>query len=703
MLALPAVAHAEDAASETVETSGDITVVGKREAYRGDVPLQEIPQSVQVIDGKVLKELNITTLDAALELSSSVARQNSFGGLWDSYAIRGFAGDENYPSGYLVNGFNGGRGYGGPRDASNIERIEILKGPNGAVFGRGEPGGTVSIITKKAKVGETFGSFGVSGGSYNTYRVEGDYNLSITDTLAVRVNGAFQEADSFRDTVNTSKKVATPSVLFQPDNKTSLSYELEYVDQKIPFDRGIAVLDGDFDTMDKSTFLGNPLDGPIHVKVLGHQFEAKREIFSNWVLLAGFGYRETSFEGYSSEPELAASRQILDETGNYVSRQRRYRDNSIDSMVFRSEISGSFYTGPFEHHVLIGADRDILKIRLHQYRYRPPSGYTAGSAITSDLYAINIDDPVYVTPPATTSLVTDTYEKQKAWGIYFQDQIDITSKLKVRAGGRYDDFRQSIYNYATAAYLEPNHYTKFSPTFGGLYEITDTLSAFVGYGRGFRPNGGTNAELEPFKPELSKSIEAGLRFELAEPQISATLAAFRMSKDNILTADLANPNFSVAAGSARSKGIEFDATATLPADINLIVSYSYTDAYWTTDAVDPSFGLNISAGDPLINIPKHQASAYASKTFDLGSAGKFSFGAGVNYSSKRLGETGVDFYLPGYTLVRAVASYSPTESTRISLDARNLFNETWYASSYHHYWVMPGTPRTVTLKGEFFF
>lgn len=184
IVAVPAFAEEEVAP----DGAADIVVSGKREQYRGDVPLKEVPQSVQEIDGKMLADLNITRLDAALDLASGISRQNNFGGLWDSFAIRGFAGDENFPSGFLVNGFNGGRGFGGPRDASNIERIDILKGPNGAVFGRGEPGGTVNIITKKAKTDDTFGSFAISGGSYNTYRIEGDFNLKLADNFKYAVH-----------------------------------------------------------------------------------------------------------------------------------------------------------------------------------------------------------------------------------------------------------------------------------------------------------------------------------------------------------------------------------------------------------------------------------------------------------------------------------------------------------------------------------
>ena len=246
--ALPAAAAAQDTATDSQQaqdgTENEITVVGQRQQYRGDVPIEEVPQTVQVIDGEMLKDLNITRLDAALDLASGVAKQNNFGGLWDSFAVRGFAGDENFPSGFLVNGFNGGRGYGGPRDASNIERIEVLKGPNGAVFGRGEPGGTINIITKKATLGDTFGSAALSAGSFDTYRAEGDVNVALGDTVAVRLNGAFQDAGSFRDTLDSRKIVASPSILFQPSSSTSNSYEMEYVDLSVPFDSGVVAVEG---------------------------------------------------------------------------------------------------------------------------------------------------------------------------------------------------------------------------------------------------------------------------------------------------------------------------------------------------------------------------------------------------------------------------------------------------------------------------
>ncbi|MEO5597490.1 MAG: TonB-dependent receptor [Novosphingobium sp.] len=702
--AFPATGWAQAAADETANADA-IVVTGQRQQYRGDVPLKELPQSVQVIDSKQLSTLNITRLDAALDLASGVSRQNNFGGLWDAFAVRGFAGDENFPSGFLVNGFNAGRGYAGARDASNIERIEVLKGPNGAVFGRGEPGGTINIITKKATVNNSFGSFDASAGSFNDYRVQADYNLAISDKLAVRVNGAVEDSDSFRDYLHSVKKILSPSILFKPTSSTSLSYEMEVVDLKVPFDRGVVAVgvNNVLGLIPRTRFLGEPGDGPMQVKVWGHQLQLQQNLGANdWVLIAGFGYRDTSFTGYSTEAELLDARQLLDNDGINLVRQRRFRDYSTTDTVVRGEVSGKLYTGPLTHHLLFGADWDQFNIDSLQLRYRAAAG-----PLTAASNAVDIFNPVYGNMPTPNVRLTDTLEKQKAYGFYFQDQVDLTDKLKVRIAGRYDHFNQVITNRNGLSPV-PKTYNRFSPSAGILYDVTDTLGIYAAYGRGFRPNSGsafapTGVAPNLFAPELSRSYEAGLRYTSPGKGINATLAVYTMKKDNVLTADPINGGFSFTGGSAASKGVEADINARLPGDLNIFATYAYTDAHWSTASIDPNFRNPIVPGDPLINIPKHAANLLVTKGFDIGSAGKVTIGAGVNYVGKRLGETATTFYIPSYTLTRALLSYSPTEHIKIGVDVTNLFDITYYASSYSRYWVQPGTPRTITGRVSFSF
>lgn len=688
--AFPSTAWAQDAEADAADDGTVILVSGQRQQYRGDVALEEIPQSVQVIDSELLVDLNVTGLASALDLASGVSRQNNFGGLWDAFAVRGFAGDENFPSGFLVNGFNGGRGYAGARDSSNIERIEVLKGPNGAVFGRGEPGGTVNIITRKATIGDTFGSLTLSAGSFETYRGEVDLNLDVSDNVAFRINGAYENSDGFRDYVGTEKFVLTPSVMFDSGSGTSLSYELEFVDLAVPFDRGIPAINGVLGGLPSSLFVGEPGDGPTEVDVLGHQVQFQQELGgNNWVFLAGLGYRETSFVGFSSDPELSLGRQTFDNDGINLLRQRRFRDYETSNVSLRGEVSGRIDTGEISHHLLFGADWDRFKIDLTQLRYR-----AAGNTI-------NVFNPVYGNMPVPTVAITDSIEVQEAYGLYVQDQIDLTDSLKLRVGGRFDHFNQDINSFGND--LVPVTRKRFSPTVGLLYEVTDSLGLYAAYGTGFRPNSGLDVANNPFAAETSESYEAGLRFTSFDDAITATLAAYWMKKDNILTSDPINGGFSIAAGAARSQGIEADISANLPGDVQIMATYAYTDAAWTSSSLDFNFGLSILPGDPLINIPKHTANLVVSKDIDLGNSGSVTIGGGLNYVGRRLGETASNFYLPSYTLARLFVSYEPTENIRLGLDVSNLFDTEYYVSSYHQFWVAPGTPRAFTVRASYSF
>ena len=207
---LPTITSAQSAEEESVSIE-NITVIGTRQAYQGDFDSLEVPQSELIIDSEILLNAGSIDLVQALDLSASVARQNNFGGLWNSFAIRGLVGDENLPSNFLVNGFNAGRGFGGARDLSGIESVEVLKGPRAAVFGRGEPGGTVNLVTKRPTF-ETGGYISVSGGSFSTVRTDIDYTTPLSDNVAIRLVGFYEDAESFRETVETEKLGFSPSI-----------------------------------------------------------------------------------------------------------------------------------------------------------------------------------------------------------------------------------------------------------------------------------------------------------------------------------------------------------------------------------------------------------------------------------------------------------------------------------------------------------
>ncbi len=662
----------------------NVVVIGTRQAYQGEFTTLETPQSELTIDAKALRDAGALDLNQALDLSSSVARQNNFGGLWNSFALRGFVGDENLPSNYLVNGFNAGRGFGGARDLSGIESVEVLKGPRAALFGRGEPGGTVNLVTKRPTF-EQEGELRLSAGSYSTFRTDLDWTSPLSDDFAVRIVGFYEDAESFIDTIETKKQGLNPSFIYRFDDQSQLVYELEYSHQEIPFDRGVIAIDGQLGLIPESRFLGEPGDGPMETDVLGHQIEFQHNFDDNWSALIGFNYRDTSLEGFATENGFGAP----DENGDF-GRFRRYRDYDATYQVFRAEISGSFYTGNLEHRIIVGVDADefendqfFLRIRNRQFNQE-----------------INIFNPVYGAYALPQPLPnTDRVETQESAGFYIQNQISLTDNLDIRIGARFDDYEQKLNNRRSNRISKYSE-TQLSPQFGVVYKASDSVSLYAAYGENFRPLSGATDE-NGLEPNQSKSTEVGINFTLNDGALEGTFAIFDVEQSNISTVD-ADFN-ATAIGEAGSQGVEFDLKGNVTDSLSVWLSYAYVDAETENAFNDPNFGTEVPAGSDLLNIPEQQLSLRLAQQIQL--AGKpMSLIGGLLYVDERNGFfSKQDFKLPSYTTVQIAANYEISDSLELRAEVNNVFDEEYYTNSFADVWVQPGTPRNFRVSAAFKF
>ncbi|GAA77385.1 MULTISPECIES: TonB-dependent siderophore receptor [Pseudoalteromonas] len=659
-----------------------VTVVSSRQAYQGNFSPLETPQSELKIDLEALENAGAVSLDQALDLSASVARQNNFGGLWNSFSLRGFVGDENLPSNYLVNGFNAGRGFGGSRDLSGIESVEVLKGPRAALFGRGEPGGTVNLVTKSPTF-DTAGEIKLSVGSFDTYRADVDYTTALNDDVAIRLVGFYEDAESFRDTIETTKQGFSPSIVWNINNNSQLIYELEYSDQEVPFDRGVLAIDGELGLIPESRFLGEPGDGPIEADVLGHQLEYIHDFDDNWSILFGANYRDTSLEGFATETGFAGV------INGEVNRFRRYRDYDSTYQVLRAEVSGNVNVAGFENRLIIGIDGD--KFENDQFALR----------VRGDQY-INVFNPVYgayALPTPTSN--TDRVEIQESVGVFIQDQISLTDKLDIRIGARFDDYEQRINNRLANTNTKQTQ-SRVSPQFGVVYEASDYVSVYGAYGENFRPLSGADANGDGFEPNQSTSTEVGVKFPLNDGALFGTVAVFKVQQDNMLVVDDATAFTYAAIGEAQSKGIEIDLTGELTDTLEVWASYAYVDATIENSFFDANFGYTVEAGSSLLNVPEQQLSLQLVQSAVLyGKAIKF--GGGLLHVGKRNGFFGTDFELPSYTTARVFVNYDVTNEIGIAVEVNNLFDETYYTNSFADAWVQPGTPRNVKFSASYKF
>ncbi len=671
--------------SESDKSKNVVHVKAARQNYRAlsatgatktDTLLKDLPQSVRVLTADLLKDVGVVNLASALDLSSGITRQSNLGGLWDSYSMRGFTGDPNFGSDYLVNGFSSSRGYNGLRDSASTQSVEVLKGPASALYGRGEPGGTVNITTKKPRFDPAY-AIDLSVGSFRNYRTAVDLTGGITDDVAYRLNAAYEKGDSFRDTIETKRQFISPSFIWLIGDSTKLSYEMEYSKQEVPFDRGVVAVNGVLGLVPQSRFLGEPNDGPMTVKSFGHQIFLEHEFNELWKLQGGLSYRDSSLEGYSTE----ANNLLAD--GRTLRRQRRHRDFSALDRSGRLELLGKFETGSLKHSVLFGVDAYRFGDRRIQLR-RNPNG--------TNPYAIDIYNPVYggVADPLTLSI--NTAEKQRSYGVYAQDQIDLTDQWKALLGVRYDKYDQTVRNFRTNAVNEQS-LSASSPRAGLVYQPVPTISLYATAAKGFRPNSGISIDNMGFPAEDSRSYETGVKLETADGKITGTLAFYKITKNNVLTTNPINTDYSIPAGEVASKGVELDVAGEIAKDLRLSASYAYTDAKVTKGDV------TIITGSRFPNVPRQSANLVLTQGFAVGS-GHAWLGGGLTYVGERMGDVAFtsNFKLPAYTTFKLISSWQPTKNLRIGLNVDNLFNKRYYASSYSQVWVAPGQERTITLN-----
>ena len=606
------------------------TVKAERQHYRSrsatgatktDALLMDLPQSVRVLTGDLLRDAGVTTLAGALDLASGIAKQSPLGGLWDSYAMRGFTGDPNFGSDYMVNGFSSSRGYNGLRDAGNTQNVEVLKGPASALYGRGEPGGTVNITTKKPKFAPEYGA-DVSFGSFHTRRAAVDLTGPLSDTIAYRLNAAHEEGHSFRDTLKVERSLFSPSFLWLAGEHTTVSYEIEAVRQRVPFDRGVVAVNGQLGLVPVARFLGEPGDGPMTVKSLGQQLFIHHALSDDWTLQAGASYRDSALSGYSTE----ANKLLAD--GRSLNRQRRHRDLSATDVSARVEVLAKFKTGALAHEVLAGVDAYHFDDHRVQLRRNPSA---------ANAYAIDIFHPVYGGKAAALALSIDTQEGQKARGLYAQDQLDLGAQWKALVGVRHDTYTQDVTNNRLEV-SSGQSLSATSPRAGLVYQPSKTWSLYASAAKGFRPNSGISIANQAFPAERSRSYELGAKLETGK--LTGTLAVYDIRKRNVLTTNPANTDFAIAAGEVGSRGLELDVSGEVARGLRVSGAYAYTDASVTRG------DTTIVTGSRLANVPRHSANLLATQQFALGT-GAASVGGGVQYVGERLGDVAASILATG--------------------------------------------------------
>ena len=639
-------------------------------ATKTDTAIRDIPQSISVIPVSVLNDLGSISVERALDFAGGVSKQNNFGGLTlYEYSVRGFTTSEFYKDGFSAN-----RGYPSTPDVVSIERIEVLKGPAASLYGRGDPGGTVNIVTKKPRP-EAFATLHTSAGSWDRYRTALDVNTPLDEdgNVLSRVNLAVEDGQSFRDHVDRERVFVAPSFSWQLHPDTTLLLESEFVRHRSTFDRGIVAPNNVWSGVSRSTFLGEPNDGDIdnHNNLL--QAALEHHLNDAWKLRLASHYKQGKLWGFASEARA------LNADGHTVNRRYRERDNDWHDSITQLELRGLFDTGPWQHELLIGSEYE-------NYRKNERVTTIAGSP-----YAVDIDQPVYGQPkPGGARSGTDFFEHVESRALNLQDKILFTDTLRGMLGARLERFEQGIDDHTRNTTNRQQH-DALTQRAGLLYQLTPEIGLFANASTSFKPNNGLDAAGRSFDPEEGVGYEIGIKSELFDDRLSSTLAAFHIEKKNVLALD-PGTDTSRAIGKARSQGFDLQVAGQVTDAVRVIGAFAYIDAEVTEgDKVIPT-------GSRILGVAKHSGSLLGVYAFQDGRLRGSDLGAAFTYVGDRSGEAGSDFQLPAYHTVDLLAHYKASDNVTVGLNLNNVFDEKYFERSYSNYWVNPGEPRNFTVS-----
>lgn len=656
--------------------------VAKRSATgtKTDTALAETSQSISVVTRDQLDQQGAMSLNQAVHYTAGVTPESrgATGTRYDQLKVRGFD-VVNYLNGLKLQKMN----FIAPQiDPYLLERIEVLKGPASVLYGQTPTGGMLNQIAKRP-TDFTFGEVGIRFGNYTHRDFTFDFGGPVDKEGKVlyRVTGIAAAEDAQVKQADSKRVAIAPSVSWLPDTDTQLTLTGLY--QNDP---------------SAGTYAGVPAKGSVLSNPLGqiardfNPGEPSLEVFKREQSQFGYFFQHR----FNDQVTFRANGQVFGTTQDYasvyglslgsnnrtLSRAYTVSHDELTSLAFDNQIETKFATGPVLHTVLTGLD-----VQSWDGFYR--SGTISGAA---NVPSIDIFAPVYGLPVASPTLKrTDVVGSQ--YGLYAQDEIRFDHWVATIAG------RMDWAEIKTAVQGLPQQITSDqAPTgrAGLLYLFDNGIAPYVSFAQSFSPQTGTDFNGKAFDPERGQQYEAGIKY--APPGFNAlfTTAVFDLTRQNLLTTDLAHTAYQVQVGAARSRGVEFEAKLSIDKSLNIVASYTYLATIYTQD----NSGLQ---GLVPVGVPHNMAALWAYYSFAPEVLDGLSLGAGVRYIGETYNTTNT-IQVPSYTLVDATLNYdlgkaSPAlKGTSFNVNAKNLFDTTYVGACYTSATCAYGFGRTVLAE-----
>ena len=649
----------------SAKVSSGYTVPKISTATKTNTPLIDIPQSISVVTREAIKDQNILSMSDAVRYVPGMGISQGEGNR-DALVFRG-----NRSTGdFFVDGIRDDVQY--YRDIYNIERVEVLKGPNGMIFGRGGSGGVINRVVKEASW-SPIQEITAQAGSFNAKRVALDVGQGINEVAAVRLNAMYENSGSFRDGVDLKRYGVNPTVTIMPTNNTKVVLNAEYFKDERVADRGIPSFQGRPLNTNVSTFFGDPNRSlsDSELKAVNALIEHK---FDNEVTIRNRTRYATQDKFYQNVYPNAVN---AAGTGVDIN---AYNDTTQRNTFFnQTDLLFSLNTGEVKHDLVVGLE--IGHQETDNLRNTGTFNNTAATFVN-----VPTSNPITTAPIAFTTLATDNHSVMKQTSLYAQDQIKLLPQLQAILGLRYDRYEVDFRNNKTA--LDINTSDNFlSPRVGLVYKPIETVSIYTSYSLAYVPRAGeqltsltvTNKALEP---EKFKNVEVGAKWDI-QPNLALTTAVFKLDRTNVIIQDPNNTALSILGGGQSNKGFELGLAGRVTSAWSVMGGYTYQDGQITNTQ-----SAAAKKGAVLAELPKNTFSLWNRYDFTPG----WGVGLGVINRSAMYTSTDNTVRLPGFTRVDAAVYARIDKNLRAQLNIENLFDTKYFASAHNNNNISPGSP-----------
>ncbi|MDB5867122.1 MAG: TonB-dependent siderophore receptor, partial [Betaproteobacteria bacterium] len=645
-------------------------------ATKVDAPLRDIPQTVNVIPEELLRDQAARSMQDALRNVPGIGLSHG-DGQRDQVSIRGFSAISDQ----FIDGLRDDALYF--RDLSNIERIEVIKGPAAVLYGRGSAGGLINRITKKPD--GNISEVSAQAGSWNQRRGEFDVGRAFDGgSVAFRVTGAIERADTYRDQQFLDREAVAPSIVLKPGAGTQLLLQAGYLSDRRVTDFGIPAYRGRPVAVAPSTYYGaaNARDVDYtRANVSAGGFTLTHRIDDDWTF-------RNAFRGY--EYRLDRNNTLVgsvNEAAQTASLNRSNVRRNETGWFNQSELTRKLRLGGMDHQMLYGVE--------FGHQRKDQLFITQNGVATVSLF-----NPVLPVLPflANAAPSTDNVGLMDVASAYVQDLVTLTQHWKALAGVRYDRFEQETRERRAGQPDLSRTDGAWSPRVGVVYQPSLTQSYYASYSKSFQPSAeafalaANNAQLDP---EETTNREIGAKLDFFGGLASATASLFRLVRTNVKAANPAAPTVLIPIGEQRTDGLELAFTGQLPRGWQVYAGYAYLDSRVTRSVA-------VDAGQPVEGkratlTPEHSANLWLAKAL----GGGFGAGGGFNYVDDRAANPGNTVELPAYVTFDAAAWYR-TRSYDLQLNLYNLFDREYIVSGHGSSanLNLPGAPRNAVLTAR---